>query len=381
MAETNKETSASSDAGMSNFKLRMALLRIWVLKNASLLLKIAIILAVAALVLCITLIPQFRDWIIGLNGDGAAITWEKIIGYFTGAASATGATLLLVYKVKKVTIEDIKKSSRSVKEAMVKYGYCFNKDGKLVHKKLQSSSSEDTDNTIGIDSVSANGGVIVGTIRAAQELSTVMKADVANGDTVDTVSKKIDASDSTDAVSDVEGSLLSDDESSKKIAEKIDSISDSTAEIVGTAVENSEVLSKASDETKTSAGKATKVAVKSLFKDIWADIVYFWRKVFKKKAAAEISGASDQEDSSSQTESESADVSDSSKEAETATEEAAASETAEPVKSEPEATAEPVAEKAEPAKAEEKKEIDHRVAGSDGYRSVDMNSFLKNLGK
>jgi hypothetical protein len=322
MATTNETASSTTDSEMSNFKLRIALLKIWVLKNASLIMKIALIVVLTALVLCITLIPQFRDWLIDVRGDDGAITWEKIVGYVTGALSALSTAWLVVYKVKKITLDDIKGSSRSVKEAMVKYGYYFNKDGKLCKRKVAATVSDDataeeTDKAVGIDNVSASGGIVTGTIRAAQELNTIMKASTENGDTVESVSKDadLDASDDS-AASDLEGSLLS-DEAKAKIDEKVDSISDSAAEIVGASVENADADNKLglTADDKADAGKAAKSAVKSLFKDTWADIKYGFSKLFGKKTSSAESSADDssatEETASEATESASSDVADS----------------------------------------------------------------------
>jgi hypothetical protein len=358
MAEkTTTDTTDSESEGttMSNFKLRMALLKIWVVKNASTLLKLAAILAVVALILCVTLIDSFSDWLFNTVGEKGAVTWEKIVGYFTGALSAVGAMILFIYKVKKISIDDVKSSKRSVKEAMVKYGYYFNKDGKLSRHKQsiaeKTDDEDDTDDKIGIDNVSADGGVIVGTIRATQELKTIMSAKATDGATVEEVAKSSGLSEgkSSSAASDVEDSLLSDD-AKEAIADKVDSISDSAAEVVGSAVENAPTPSgiEVSDEERADAGKATKKAVKGFFKDIWADVVYGWKKMTAKKTSDSSSATGENEIDASEIEALGDSASESKEDA--SKESAAASETN--ADEEPKAEEAKASEAAKPAAAE-----------------------------
>lgn len=173
------------------FKIRMQLLRLWFLKNLSVIIKTAL---VVILILVMVNVIDGKDFLplFGMKqSDVESIDWNTFDGIKNVIASLLSAGFsiyVFLRKTKSLAIEDIK--SKELKIALIKARLYFNENGKLC-KRLEESSQIDLDgdDKIGDTPITQveDENLVTGIPRAIGELTTILttKIDVdADEDTV-----------------------------------------------------------------------------------------------------------------------------------------------------------------------------------------------------
>lgn len=173
------------------FKIRMQLLRLWFLKNLSVIIKTAL---VVILILVMVNVIDGKDFLplFGMKqSDVESIDWNTFDGIKNVIASLLSAgfsVYVFLRKTKSLAIEDIK--SKELKIALIKARLYFNENGKLC-KRLEESAQIDLDgdDKIGDTPITQveDENLVTGIPRAIGELTTILttKIDVdADEDTV-----------------------------------------------------------------------------------------------------------------------------------------------------------------------------------------------------
>jgi hypothetical protein len=171
-----------------SFKLRMALLRVWGLKNLGVFLNlffvIGIILVFTGQINENTPVvgPLFDDVSIAFRealtqGFSSENSGDIFVNFLTAVLTFLVTMGMLSTNLKRVALADIK--SKALKRALVQAGMYFNQDGKLV-RRLEEAAKIDLngDNKIGDTGISMDElpreGFIQGVRRAGEELGTII---------------------------------------------------------------------------------------------------------------------------------------------------------------------------------------------------------------
>ena len=173
------------------FKIRMQLLRLWLLKNLSVIIKTAL---VVILILVMVNVIDGKDFLplFGMKqSDVESIDWNTFDGIKNVIASLLSAgfsVYVFLRKTKSLAIEDIK--SKELKIALIKARLYFNENGKLC-KRLEESAQIDLDgdDKIGDTPITQveDENLVTGIPRAIGELTTILTTKInvdADEDTV-----------------------------------------------------------------------------------------------------------------------------------------------------------------------------------------------------
>lgn len=174
----------------SNFKLRLALFRIWFMKNILVWLQIFGIICIVCMltgnltestpILGKIIYPIFKP----LVDEIVYIINEKeisgVMDFFGITISLLTSVGLFVMKVKNIAQEDIK--SKKLKIALINANLYFNEDGKLV-KKVEKMTKTDIDGDGKADNEgTVNTGLIGGLVSAVKEFTVIASADLSSPD-------------------------------------------------------------------------------------------------------------------------------------------------------------------------------------------------------
>ena len=273
------------------FKLRMALLRIWFMKNLSVFFELAFfIIVILILTGQITETTPVLGEIFGelsvsikstLAGD--SITGEFWVNLLTTGATLLVSTGLLSTNLKRIAISDIK--SKNLKRALVQAGMYFNQDGKLV-KRIEETSKIDLngDGKIGDTGISIDDlpreRFLPGIKRAGEELGTILTMKIETVDDVKKAEEKAELTETKEAIK-----IL--DQQVKNDAEVMVAIK--TIEAVDATVQDPSIAKRLATGV-FNAAKTGAVATGHFFagigKGIAGGFVWVWNKVtgiFKKK--------------------------------------------------------------------------------------------------
>ena len=177
MANSNKKKS-SFKKFWEAFKIRMQLLKLWFLKNLSVIIKTTL---VVILVLILVNVIDGRDFLplFGVKSDELeTVDWSTVSGIKNILASL-GSIGFSIYvflkKTKSLAIEDIK--SKELKIALIRARLYFNENGKLC-KRIEEASKMDLDGDGKIADIEINNveneNLLTGIPRAIGELTTIL---------------------------------------------------------------------------------------------------------------------------------------------------------------------------------------------------------------
>jgi hypothetical protein len=269
------------------FKLRMALLRIWFMKNLVVFFELGFFVIV---VLIITGQVNETTPILGQIFGELSISirealsrntstgefWTDLISTIVTILVSTG---LLSSNLKRVAISDIK--SKSLKKALLQAGMYFNRDGKLV-KRIEEASKIDLngDNKIGDTGISVDDipkeGFFPGIKRAGEELGTILTMKIETTDDAKVIEEKTEMSGTKEALVAVREEVKATAEGA--IVQQIDRV-----------IEEPGLAAKLGKKT-ASAAKGVITGFGKFFVDIASMIgngfSSLWKKIFTKKEKA-----------------------------------------------------------------------------------------------
>jgi len=182
MADQVKKNKKSMKAIYESFTIRMKLLWIWLLKNASILLKTALIIILILVFINAIQVPELLT-LLGVDKEEIqSVDWnniQSVENIIASLGSAFFSILIILKKTKSLAIEDIK--SRELKIALIKAKLYFNENGKLC-KRLEESTQLDIDGDgkVGDKEISTitEENLITGLPRAIGELATIVTAKI-----------------------------------------------------------------------------------------------------------------------------------------------------------------------------------------------------------
>jgi predicted transcriptional regulator len=260
------------------FKLRMALIRIWFIKNLIVFLELAI--AIGVVLVLTGQLPESTPIVGELSASiRQVISQDYSRGDFWINLLSTIFTLLvslgvLSTNLKRIAISDIK--SKNIKRALIQAGMYFNKEGKLVKRMEEASRIDiDGDNKIGETELSPEDlpreGLLPGLRRAGQELGTIIGMKIETKEDVEKIAEKTELKETVVAVQRMDEQL------NKEVSQVItNKISDSLSPVVS--------VKRQSLRGRVSAGvKGTFSAIGNFFYMGMFGIKNFAGKIFKKK--------------------------------------------------------------------------------------------------
>jgi hypothetical protein len=269
MSDLHKEVSRMGK--FESFKLRMALLRVWGLKNLGVFLNLFFVVGI---ILVFTgQINENTPFLGDIFGSMSIAFREALTQGFSNPDSGdifvNSITAVLTFLVtigmlstnmKRLALADIK--SRALKKALVQAGMYFNQDGKLV-RRLEEAAKIDLngDNKIGDTGVHIDDlpkeGLIPGLKRAGEELGTIMTMKIEGEHHADEIKSKANLAETERAIATVRNTAI--DEAAGKVSDK-------AIELLGQKVgSRTSIFKLASDKIKsTVSGLAS--WVKNLFK-------------------------------------------------------------------------------------------------------------------
>ena len=180
------------------FRLRMRLLRIWVVKNLATFIKLVAFLLILTIIAAIVFehkpITEFLiDHEILPKGNRGTV--EQIVAIVGLIVSVSAGTGLISRSLKRLALTDIK--STSLKMALIKSGMYFNADGRLVKRIEEATQTDiDRDGKVGdsgvlIEDLPAE-GILPGLKRAGQELNTIFTTKIESPEDATTIIKETD---------------------------------------------------------------------------------------------------------------------------------------------------------------------------------------------
>jgi hypothetical protein len=196
------------------FKLRMALLRVWVIKN--IIVFIELLIAVGIILVLTGQLPETTPVVGELSASiRQVISQDYSRGDFWLNLLTTIFTLLvslgvLSSNLKRLVISDIK--SKKLKKALIQAGMYFNKEGKLVKRIEEASRIDiDGDNKIGDTELSPEDlpreGLIPGLRRAGQELGTIITMKIETKEDAEKITEKAELKETVLAVEKIDEQL------------------------------------------------------------------------------------------------------------------------------------------------------------------------------
>lgn len=187
---TKEEKAYRKKQSWETFKLRMSLLRIWLVKNSMLFLKITL-MAIFVLMLTgnvhegtpllgSTIYPIFKSVLDEINAGITSGFGAATLDILGAVVSLIFTLLLFRSKLRSIAIDDIK--SKKMKVALLKAGLYFDENGQLVQRLENATSSDlNQDGKVGTNNAAINiidEGLFSGIKRAGKELKIVLTAKI-----------------------------------------------------------------------------------------------------------------------------------------------------------------------------------------------------------
>lgn len=237
----------------NNFKLRMALLRVWFLKNLMLFVRIACIVCIICIftgvinedtpILGKTIYVIFSPLVSEINAVIKERELDGVMNVFAISISILVSVGTFLLKVKTIAKEDIKSSK--LKYALYKANMYFNENGELV-KKVEKATNTDINGDGKIDEKQLDADTIMtektgffsSIIRSIKELNVIVKAEFdptedENSEKYNEVLKEAGLENASDAAKEIDEIVTSgkinlvSDEAIKEIDRRISDVEES----------------------------------------------------------------------------------------------------------------------------------------------------------
>lgn len=277
------------------FKLRLALLRVWFMKNLVVFFEL---LFFVGLILILTGQIDENTPVLGIIFGEMSVAIREALSqnsstgeFWTDLASVVATILvstgILSTNLKRIGIADIK--SKNLKRALVQAGMYFNQDGKLV-KRIEEASRIDLngDRIIGDTGISVDDlpkeGFLPGIKRAGEELGTILTMKIETVDDAKAIEQKTELESTKEALKPVDAQIKVDAENlaTNKIAEAIDTV----VKEPGIVKKISSGVWRAAKTGASATGTFFVNIGKAIGNAVGGAAVFVWKKVsgiFKKK--------------------------------------------------------------------------------------------------
>lgn len=180
MKNNKVEKKNKSKTLFTNIKVRLELLKIWVIKNIFVFIKLGIIIGVI-LVLCGIIdnsIPVLGEISQEFENLAKADSWQIAVKSSGVIASILVSVFIFVKRTKRLAIEDIK--TKKLKIALVKANLYFDEDGRLRKKPKSDKVNIDDEYDTGISNLAETPkeNLVEGVVRATSELGLILTTEI-----------------------------------------------------------------------------------------------------------------------------------------------------------------------------------------------------------
>ena len=180
MKNNKVEKKNKSKTLFTNIKVRLELLKIWVIKNIFVFIKLGIIVGVI-LVLCGIIdnsIPVLGEISQEFENLAKADSWQIAVKSFGVIASILVSVFIFVKRTKRLAIEDIK--TKKLKIALIKANLYFDENGRLRKKPKSDKVNLDEEYDTGISNLAETPkeNLVEGVVRATSELGLILTTDI-----------------------------------------------------------------------------------------------------------------------------------------------------------------------------------------------------------
>lgn len=198
-------------------KLRLQLLWLWFLKNMK---TFIVSFVLICIILTATGVITKDTFILGLIFGNLSEDIKNIISENGGKADiisalGSGASILVTsslfaVKLKSLALSDIK--SKKIKILLIRAGMYFDEEGKLT-KKVEKLTNLDLDNDGKVndtpveEAVAKEENIVSGLKRAGSEFVTIIKADLSESETAETITTDIGLDDTANTVEEIKSEL------------------------------------------------------------------------------------------------------------------------------------------------------------------------------
>lgn len=184
MKNNKVEKKNKSKTLFTNIKVRLELLKIWVIKNIFVFIKLGIIIGVI-LVLCGIIdnsIPVLGEISQEFENLAKADSWQIAVKSFGVIASILVSVFIFVKRTKRLAIEDIK--TKKLKIALLKANLYFDENGRLRKKPKSDKVNIDEEYDTGISNLAETPkeNLVEGVVRATSELGLILTTEIESNE-------------------------------------------------------------------------------------------------------------------------------------------------------------------------------------------------------